>query len=182
MTRTRHALILSATLVATLALAACGGSGSTSIPGIGDIPDAGNLQEAGQQISAAAAECSAGSQKMSQELQVLTQAIRDKDLEAAQATAPVFEEAAEQMMSSVETGTAAAQELSSIPGGGDMAVKGTETAFKICKATSEFATDLATKVSQADSEDAFDELSTASDELSDKISQASDDLNSSLGG
>jgi len=200
MKKTLTGLVLGATAI-SLVLAACGGNSTTTttptnvpiniptniptnIPGIGDIPDAGQMQQSGQELAAAAAECSAGSTQMSNELQILTQAIRDKDLEAAQATATVFEDAAAQMEDSATKGMAAAQGMgSALPTGGDIAQQGTETAFKVCEAIAGFASDLATKVATADgSSKAFKELDSAASDMGDEITKAASDLNSSIGG
>jgi hypothetical protein len=176
------------TIAVSLVLAACGGSTPTTpsiptnLPGIGDIPDAGQMEQAGQEVAAAAAECSAGSAKMSEELQILTQAIRDKDLEAAKATAPVFQDAAAQMEESATKGMAAAQAMGDLPTGGDIAQKGTETAFKVCTAIAGFASDLATKVATADSSKAFKELEGAANDMAEEISKAASEMSSSIGG
>lgn len=170
--------------VAVIALAACSKSTTPSsgdVPDVGDIAniDPGAVQEAGAKLSAAGAMCSEASGKIGDLTQQLLKAIKAEDLTAVQAVGTELTAAADQLHQAATDGLAAAEGLSSLPGG---AAQGVGSAFKICGATGDYAESLATDVASASGPDAYKALEKAANELSDKAAKAAQEASSAASG
>jgi len=155
------------------------------VPDVGDIAniDPGAVKDAGAKLSAAGAMCSEAAGKIGALTQQLLKAIKADDLAAAQAVGTELTAAADQLHQASTDGLAAADGLSSLPGGaGEQAVKGVTTAFKVCGATGDYAESLGTDVAAASGPDAYKELEKASKKLSDQASQAAEEASSAGSG
>lgn len=168
-------LIISSVFLGVLMLTACGQTGQ-ALQDAASI-DTGEIQNAGAGIRAAAKICSEASGKLSPALQDLYAAVRDKNLEAAQAAGVQLQAIADQLHQSETDGVAAAQGLSSLPqGAGAQATAGTEMGFKQCGATGDEAEGLATAISSASEADLNGKLQKEIDKVQDAAMDARSEI------
>jgi hypothetical protein len=143
------------------------------------IPDVTSLQSGGQEVSAAAQKCSEGSQAISDQTQVLVQAINTKDTAAAKAAGLKLAAASAEIKQGAADGMAAAGKLGSAAGSQQVEA-GVTAAFKICAAVAGYGQDLADKVAAAKGPAAYKQLSNAADALSHKASEAANQAASQM--